>query len=70
MSKYILNGEKVKLLRLNKGYTREEFCRIYNFSLSTLYKIENNKGSIQMKILNKLIDIFLIDRNNIIIKKI
>jgi len=69
MKLYYVDGKKIFLLRLNNGYTKSKFSKQYNISLEHIKKIEEN-GPITYRILLKLADIFLIDKNSLLLNKI
>jgi hypothetical protein len=67
--KYIIDPNVIKILRLKKEFTHFDMYRKYKLSSKLLNKIEKGTGNVIPSVLNKLADIFLVDKN-ILIKEI
>lgn len=50
-------GERIRLIRLSKGMTLEEFGKLFNTSKSVVSRWENGKGLLRPERLKKLADI-------------
>jgi transcriptional regulator with XRE-family HTH domain len=54
-------GTKLRLERLKRNMSQEEVCEELNMATRTLGHIENNKGNHRQSTLNKLIDYYELD---------
>lgn len=68
-------GEKIKNLRLEKGYDQQEICDFLNIEQSTLSNYENNRRTPKLEMIAKIADFFgvttdyLLDREVELTKK-
>ncbi|OYQ44285.1 hypothetical protein CHU92_02625 [Flavobacterium cyanobacteriorum] len=54
-------GKKLRALRAEKGYTQEKIAHLLGITQAAYSKLENNKGKIDLELLEKLISVFKID---------
>jgi transcriptional regulator with XRE-family HTH domain len=52
-------GERIRMLRIILGISREDFCKKYGINFNTLTSIELNRSKISSKQLTKIIEAFL-----------
>ena len=68
-------GDKIKNLRLEKGYDQQEICDFLNIEQSTLSNYENNRRTPKLEMIAKMADFFgvttdyLLDREVELTKK-
>lgn len=68
-------GDKIKNLRLEKGYDQQEICDFLNIEQSTLSNYENNRRTPKLEMIAKIADFFgvttdyLLDREVELTKK-
>ena len=52
-------GERIRMLRIILGISREDFCKKYHINFNTLTSIELDRLKISAKQLGKIIDAFV-----------
>lgn len=68
-------GDKIKNLRLEKGYDQQDICEFLNIEQSTLSNYENNRRTPKLEMIAKMADFFgvttdyLLDREVELTKK-
>ena len=60
-----LLGKRIKALRKEKGYTQEEFAEMIDISQRTLSGIEVGKNFLTSQTLDKILDVFKIQPDDI-----
>lgn len=51
-------GDKIKYLRLEKGYDQQDICDFLNIEQSTLSNYENNRRTPKLEMISKMADFF------------
>ena len=54
-------GKKLRTLRAEKGYTQEKIADILGIPQATYSNLENNKGKVDLKLLEKVASVYEID---------
>jgi transcriptional regulator with XRE-family HTH domain len=54
-------GKKLRTLRAEKGYTQEKIADMLGIPQATYSNLENNKGKVDLKLLEKVANVFEID---------
>lgn len=62
LSNYTMEiGKKLRTLRAEKGYTQEKIADLLNIPQASYSNLENNKGKLDLKLLEKIATIYEID---------
>lgn len=59
-------GKKIRTLIAERGYTQEKVAELLGVPQATYSNLENDKGKIDLKILDKLANIYEIDLSDLI----
>jgi|LauGreDrversion4_2_1035121.scaffolds.fasta_scaffold1181667_2 transcriptional regulator with XRE-family HTH domain len=54
-------GKKLRTLRAEKGYTQEKIADMLGIPQATYSNLENNKGKVDLKLLEKIANVYEID---------
>ena len=54
-------GKKLRTLRAEKGYTQEKIADLLGIPQATYSNLENNKGKVDLKLLEKVASVYEID---------
>ena len=54
-------GKKLRTLRAEKGYTQEKIADMLGIPQATYSNLENNKGKVDLKLLEKVASVYEID---------
>ena len=54
-------GKKLRTLRAEKGFTQEKIADMLGIPQATYSNLENNKGKVDLKLLEKVASIYEID---------
>lgn len=63
------SGERIRQLRVQCGYTQEEFAKTLNVDRSTLSRIESGKRSCSLDLLIQLSDLFGVTLDYLVLGK-
>lgn len=62
LSNYTMEiGKKLRTLRAEKGYTQEKIADLLNIPQASYSNLENNKGKLDLKLVEKIATIYEID---------